>query len=56
MKKIILSLTIFACNRMHLSFGQVTDPFVSNCAMNAGANAKYLKDFRIQLGKSYQSE
>jgi hypothetical protein len=28
------------------------DSFVSNCALNAGANAKYLKDFRIQLGKS----
>ena len=35
-----------------LSFGQGTDPLVSNCAMNAGANAKYLKDFRIQLGKA----
>ena len=33
------------------SFGQASDPFVSNCIMNAGENAKYLKDFRIQLGK-----
>jgi hypothetical protein len=35
-----------------LSFGQTADPFISNCAMNAGANARYLKDFRIQLGKA----
>ena len=34
-----------------MSFGQATDPLISNCAMNAGANAKYLKDFRMQLGK-----
>ncbi len=35
-----------------VSFGQSTDPLVSNCVMNAGNNAKYMKDFRIQLGKS----
>ncbi len=35
-----------------VSFGQSTDPLVSNCVMNAGNNAKYLKDFRVQLGKS----
>jgi hypothetical protein len=33
------------------SFGQSNDPLVSNCVMNAGPGAKYLKDFRIQLGK-----
>jgi hypothetical protein len=51
MKKTIITLTIlfaFGC----LSFGQVTDPLISNCAINAGPNAKYLKDFRIQLGKA----
>jgi uncharacterized protein (DUF2344 family) len=35
-----------------LSFGQVSDPLISDCATNAGADARYLKDFRIQLGKS----
>ena len=35
-----------------MSFGQANDPLVSNCVMNAGANARYLKDFRIQLGKA----
>jgi hypothetical protein len=50
MKKIIITLTfLFTIGLM--SFGQVTDPLISNCAINAGANAKYLKDFRIQLGK-----
>jgi len=32
--------------------GQTTDPLVSNCVLNAGSDAKYLKDFRIQLGKA----
>jgi len=32
--------------------GQTTDPLVSNCVMNAGTDAKYLKDFRVQLGKA----
>lgn len=32
------------------SFGQSADPLVSRCVMNAGENARYLKDFRVQLG------
>lgn len=51
MKKIILSLT-FLFTLGFLSYGQITDPLISNCATNAGANARYLKDFRIQLGKA----
>jgi hypothetical protein len=51
MKKIIVTLTFLLAIGV-LSFGQTVDSFVSNCALNAGANAKYLKDFRIQLGKS----
>jgi len=35
-----------------ISFGQGKDPSVSNCVLNAGPDAKYLKDFRIQLGKA----
>jgi hypothetical protein len=50
MKKSIILLFFVTIGFM--SFGQATDPFVSNCAMNAGTNAKYLKDFRIQLGKT----
>jgi hypothetical protein len=51
MKKIIITLTLFFALG-YLAFGQVTDPLISNCAVNAGENAKYLKDFRIQLGKA----
>ena len=51
MKKSILTLTFLFIIGM-LSYGQVSDPLVSNCATNAGTNAKYLKDFRIQLGKA----
>lgn len=50
MKKIIFFLAfIFTC--VFLS-GQVTDPLVSQCVLNSGDNAKYLKDFRVQLGKT----
>ena len=51
MKKIIITLTFFFA-LVYMASGQVTDPLISNCAVNAGANAKYLKDFRIQLGKA----
>jgi hypothetical protein len=51
MKKTIISLT-FLFIIGFLSFGQVSDPLISNCATNAGANARYLKDFRVQLGKA----
>ena len=51
MKKIFITLTILLAFGF-LSFGQVSDPLISSCAANAGADAKYLKDFRIQLGKA----
>ena len=49
MKKhiIFLSFLLAACMT---SFGQSADPLVSRCVMNAGENARYLKDFRVQLG------
>jgi hypothetical protein len=34
-----------------MTYGQSSDPMVSNCIINAGPDARYLKDFRIQLGK-----
>ena len=56
MKKHIISLTLLITISL-LSFGQSSDPLVSKCAMSAGVNAKYLKDFRIQLPKAVsQSE
>lgn len=35
-----------------LALAQSTDPLVTKCVMNAGPDARYLKDFRIQLGKA----
>jgi hypothetical protein len=49
-KKIFFILSFLAVSIM--SFSQTTDPLVSNCVMNVGANARYLKDFRIQLGQA----
>jgi hypothetical protein len=51
MKKTIIAITLFFTLGL-LASGQVSDPLVTNCATNAGANAKYLKDFRVQLGKA----
>ena len=50
--KTTISILVFLFIIGFLSYGQVTDPLISSCATNAGPNAKYLKDFRIQLGKS----
>lgn len=51
MKKITLTI-LFLLTICSLLSAQTSDSFVSNCAMNAGNDAKYLKDFRIQLGKA----
>ena len=50
-KKYLITLSFLLLNGL-LSFGQTSDPFVSNCVINAGADARYLKDFRVQLGKA----
>lgn len=49
MKKVISALFIIFLTTSLLS-GQKADPAVSNCLTEAGTDAKYLKDFRIQLG------
>lgn len=51
MKKYFITMFIFLATGA-LVMGQTTDPLVSKCVMNAGPNAKYLKDFRVQLSKS----
>jgi hypothetical protein len=51
MKKYIIIFALFLAAGA-LSYGQTTDPLISNCAINAGTDAKYLKDFRVQLGKA----
>ena len=51
MKRYLITLSLFLSIGLLLA-GQSTDPFVSKCVMSAGNDAKYLKDFRIQLGKA----
>lgn len=51
MKKYLTALFLFLIAGFILK-GQTTDPLVSNCVMNAGTDARYLKDFRVQLGKA----
>lgn len=51
MKKYILSLIALLVFGAH-AVGQSSDALVSSCLINAGPNSKYLKDFRIELGKA----
>jgi len=51
MKKLLTTIS-FLLFIGALSFGQSTETLVNDCVMNAGNTAKYLKDFRVQLGKS----
>ncbi|MBN1107839.1 MAG: hypothetical protein JXR66_04785 [Bacteroidales bacterium] len=50
MKKYLITLLLLTAGIF--AFGQSTDPLVTQCVMNAGPNTKYLKDFRVQLGKA----
>lgn len=47
-----ISAILFLCSAGILLSGQTADPLVSQCLLNAGPTAKYVKDFRIQLGKA----
>jgi hypothetical protein len=51
MKKHFITL-LFLVTIGFMSYGQAPDTLVTKCAMNIGADAKYLKDFRIQLGQA----
>lgn len=51
MKKLIIILSLLLTTGA-LSFGQASDALISECLMSAGSNAKFLKDFRIELGKA----
>jgi hypothetical protein len=51
MKKFIISLIVLIAFGA-LAKGQSADALVSSCVINAGPNSKYLKDFRIELGKA----
>jgi hypothetical protein len=50
MKKYLVILSLSLLIPFFLS-AQTTDPLVTSCAMSAGPNTTYLKDFRVQLGK-----
>jgi hypothetical protein len=51
MKKLLLGLLILMPAFL-ISAGQVlTDPMMSKCLSSTGPASKYLKDYRIQLGK-----
>ena len=50
MKKYLL-ITLLILATGVLARAQSSDPLVSNCVMSAGSNTRYLKDFRVQLGK-----
>jgi hypothetical protein len=49
MKKYIFTLSFFFVTAFMAS-GQSADQLTSNCVINAGTDARYLKDFRVQLG------
>ena len=52
MKRYILGLLLLL-PAFSLLFSQAPyDPLVSKCLQSTGPNAKYLKDFRVQLGES----
>ena len=51
MKRILFTISLLLSIGFMLS-GQTSDSFVSACVMNAGKDAKYLKDFRVELGKA----
>lgn len=51
MKRYIIGLLVSVASITVIS-GQINpDQFISNCIANTGPEAKYLKDFRIQLGQ-----
>lgn len=51
MKNLVIALSLFIfCTS--LSKGQAADPLVSRCVMNTGSDVRYLKDFRVRLGKT----
>jgi len=52
MKKYLLGFLLLLPVTAVLSGQAPNDPLVSNCLLSAGPTAKYLKDFRIQLGQA----
>lgn len=55
MKKFLFIL-IIACSVGTVLNAQTKDPLVASCVLNVGDGAKYLKDFRVQLGKGTDTD
>ncbi len=51
MKRLIIGFILLLPAFAILSSQAQNDPVVSKCLQSTGTNAKYLKDFRIQLGE-----
>lgn len=51
MKRLFLTISLLL-SIVFIMAGQTSDSFVSSCVINVGNDAKYLKDFRIELGKA----
>lgn len=51
MKKYLITILLLLAAGLFVK-GQASDPLISNCVNTAGSGAKYLKDFRVQLGKA----
>lgn len=55
MKSLIIIISLVFAGTFFLK-GQAADQLISRCITNAGTDARYLKDFRIQLGKAEGQE
>lgn len=53
MKKLLIILAFILTAQVNS--GQSSDPLIGKCMASAGNDSKYLKDFRIQLGKATES-
>jgi hypothetical protein len=51
MKKYFVAFLLFFAAGALVN-GQASEQLVTSCVVNAGPNSKYLKDFRIELGKA----
>jgi hypothetical protein len=51
MRRIIFTLSLLMLTRL-ITVGQTTDQFLGSCNSVVGTDAKYLKDFRVKLGKT----
>ena len=52
MKKYIIGLLLTLATVICINGQTNPDRFISNCIASTGPDAKYLKDFRVQLGQS----